>query len=75
MSHFYGRLQGSRGQATRCGTKKSRMDITCASWEGAVNAYAYYDEKSGRDMVLVTLKTWHGYGTDRVLYDGPISGK
>lgn len=72
MAHFYGILQGARGQATRCGTRTSGMDMTAASWEGAVSVTLY--EQDGRDYARVALMPWHGAGTSRVLYDGPVSG-
>lgn len=34
MAKLYGTLQGSRGQATRCGT--TRIETVAASWEGAI---------------------------------------
>ena len=74
MSHFYGTLKGARGEATRCGTRTSRMETHCASWEGAVRCYAYVRGENGPDCVLVELTTWHGAGRNVVLYDGPISG-
>lgn len=75
MAHFYGTLQGARGEGTRCGTRNSGLESYTASWAGAVRCYAYVDEKTGRDHVTVALTQWHGRGTNRVLYDGPISGK
>jgi len=77
MSHFYGTLQGSRGEATRCGTKKSRMETYCASWHGAVRccAYVHKNEKGvEEDWVRVELTPWQGRGSNRLLYDGPIDG-
>lgn len=38
MSEFYGRLQGSRGEATRCGTKGSGISVTAESWHSVVRA-------------------------------------
>lgn len=32
MATFYGRLQGNRGEATRCGSKDSGIDATAESW-------------------------------------------
>ena len=75
MSHFYGTLQGNRGSATRCGSKESGITTYTASWEGAVRTAAYYDEQTNTDMVIVELVPWHGAGTERRLYSGPISGK
>jgi hypothetical protein len=72
MSHCYGVLNGSRGEATRCGTKSSGMTATAASWQGAVSVSLY--ERDGIDYARVSLTPWQGAGTDRVLYDGPVSG-
>lgn len=71
MSHFYGTLQGSRGQASRCGTKKSGMVTYCASWSGAIRCHAYFNDK-GEDCVRVEKTTWHGYGDNKILYEGKI---
>ena len=68
MSHFYGTVQGNRGEASRGGSKASGMETYCASWSGAVRCYAY--EKDGVDMVRVERTTWHGVGNYKVLYDG-----
>lgn len=73
MSHFYGVLKGSRGEATRCGTKVSGLRVTAASWEGAVRTELY--ERDGRDYARISLVPWQGLGTVRVLYDGPVDGK
>ena len=75
MAHFYGTLQGSRGLATRMGTKGSGVTTYAASWQGCVIASVYYNEKTGQDMARVELGTWHGSGTNRILYEGPVSGE
>lgn len=36
MSALYGRLQGNRGMATRCGTPASGMFTSAETWNGAV---------------------------------------
>jgi hypothetical protein len=74
MAHFYGTLQGCRGEATRCGSKDSGMSTYCASWEGAVHCEAFIDPDTGMDWVTVTLTPWQGRGTSKLLYSGPISG-
>lgn len=71
MSHFYGTLQGSRGQATRCGTRASGVTTVAASWAGAVECEVY--ERDGEDRVRVEFIPWQGNGTRRELYDGPIN--
>lgn len=77
MAHFMGVVKGQSGEASRLGSKKSGLETVCASWQGAVRCYAYHDEKTGEDMVRVSLVQWHGRGCTREgdLYDGPISGK
>ena len=71
MSHFYGVLQGSRGEATRCGTAKSGVRVTAASWAGAITTDLYTDEK-GRDCFRVQERPWHGRGKHRTLAEGVI---
>lgn len=72
MSHFYGVLNGSRGEATRCGTKSSGMTATAASWQGAVRVTLR--EVNGADHAYVELIPWQGAGGNRLLYSGPVSG-
>lgn len=76
MAHFYGVLQGSRGQATRCGTKSSDLDVTAASWQGAVRVHLQHNAVTGEDVATVYLTSWHGAGVARdvTLYHGPVSG-
>jgi len=71
MSHFYGTIQGNRGEATRGGSKASGMTTYCASWKGAIRCEAYINDE-GVDCVEVTKTQWQGYGENKVLYDGPI---
>lgn len=71
MAHFYGTLQGSRGESTRCGTKTSGMEAIAASWDGAVRTYL--SERDGVTHAFVCLIPWHGHGVTRVLYSGPVN--
>jgi len=72
MSHFYGSIKGSRGEATRCGTKTSGLMTYTASWEGAIQVFLYYDDESGEDWVRVAMCPWRGAGTTRTIYSGPV---
>lgn len=71
MSHFYGTLQGGRGEVTRGGTKKSGLEAWVASYSGAVRVKVYVDMQ-GRDRVRVEKRTWQGSGKEMAIYDGPI---
>ena len=70
MSHFYGKLQGGRGEATRCGHKSSGLQTVAASWDGAVKTDLHHED--GVDMVHVYLTKWHGRGVHKTLYIGPV---
>lgn len=73
MAHFYGTLQGARGEASRLGHAKSGLRTEACSWQGKVSTYLY--EKDGVDYAHVRLGTHNGAGTDRTLYNGPVRGK
>lgn len=73
MSHFYGTVQGNRGEASRGGSPSSGMETYCASWRGAVRCKAYVNSE-GVDCVRVELTTWRGQGQHKLLYEGPIAG-
>lgn len=72
MAHFYGTLQGARGEASRLGHKSSGLQTVAASWNGAVRVSL--EHRDGKDYATVELRPWHGRGTSRVLYDGPVDG-
>ena len=74
MSQFYGTLKGSRGEASRSGSKSSGITTYAASWAGAVRVCVYEDSE-GREMARVELVRWQGRGSERKLYHGPVSGK
>lgn len=74
MAHFYATLHGTRGEASRLGTKSSGMDATVASWQGAVSVRLWHDGATDTDMAEVSLIPWHGAGDKTPLYAGPVSG-
>jgi hypothetical protein len=43
MAHFYGTINGQRGQASRLGGKASGLTTYAASWQGAVKVSLWYD--------------------------------
>ncbi len=71
MAYFYGTLTGSRGTATRCGTKRSGMLAAAQSWTGSVIVYLY--EMSDGPWCDI------GYAPDSttrptmILYSGPLA--
>lgn len=68
MSHFYADIQGSRGQATRQGTKKSGINGHIRGWNIGAEVYCYYDEKTDRDVVRVSVTSGSsGHKTSKCL--------
>jgi hypothetical protein len=57
MSEFYGRIQGSRGEATRCGSKGSGIDAKAETWHSRLTAAFTPD---GRGYFGIASK----YGSD-----------
>lgn len=70
MSHFYGKLQGSSGEVTRCGTKSSGVSTVAASYSGCIRTYVYHDEVLGKDCYEVLQDTWLGSGKYKILARG-----
>ena len=58
MSHFYGTLEGSRGGATRCGTKQSGLTTRAAGWQGCITVNVTHAD--GHDYFTVDLSPWKG---------------
>ena len=76
MAHFYGKLQGSRGEATRCGTKSSGVETVAASWQGSVVVRLHHDESRDQDIATVELRPWDGgKGISKLLFKGPVIGE
>ena len=71
MSRFYGVLSGQAGAATRCGSKKSGLRVTAASWVGCVTVELYVDG-GGRDCFSVRQEVWHGAGCWQEIASGRI---
>ena len=75
MSHFYGTLQGSRGEATRCGTKNSGLVTYAAGWSGAVRTHVWHDTQIHRDRYEVWEAPWKGIGTSKLLAKGVFNSE
>jgi len=70
MSHFYGTVQGARGEATRGGMKNSGLKTNAASWAGCIRVELY--ERDGKDYFHITETPWDGQGRSRMIAQGII---
>ena len=70
MSHFYGEVQGARGEAHRTGHKSSGIRTTAKSFTTSVEVRYWWDDKKEQNMITITVKNLHT--SQRLeLYDGP----
>ena len=53
MSHFYAEIQGSRGMASRCGTKTSGHWCHIRGWDSGVEVYAIHHAGTRSDRFEV----------------------
>lgn len=60
MSHFYGTLQGSRGAATRCGTRRSGISASAQSYNGSITVEL--DDVDGETFVTIGVREGSGVG-------------
>jgi hypothetical protein len=51
MAHFYGNLQGSRGEATRMGTKNSGIEAHVRGWGVGIYVSCFVDT-DGTDVCV-----------------------
>lgn len=55
MSHFYGGISGSRGPATRQGTKESGIQVYAQGYGSRVGVSFHHNRTDDRDDVTITL--------------------
>lgn len=72
MSHFYGTLNGARGEATRCGSKASGLVTYAASWDGAVSVNLTYDERTEKNMFEIYQRCWKAQGVNQLIARGTV---
>ncbi len=73
MAQFRGTLQGTRGLASRLGSKGSGLIVNAASWSGAIETRLFTDA-DGRDMFEVSQQPHNGAGVSRVIASGIVGG-
>ena len=55
MSHYYSRIKGHRGEATRCGTRSSGITANATGWDIGGTVSVHYDPLLSTDVVSFTL--------------------
>ena len=67
MAHFRGTLQGSRGEASRLGTKGSDLIVTADGWNFGVVVTLSYNSELDEDEAFITLTSGSDGGPTRFL--------
>lgn len=65
MAHFYGEVRGGRGEATRCGTKKSGLRSRAAGWGLGATVSMYHSEDEEMDHVSIVIDEGNGNHSGR----------
>lgn len=75
MSHYYSTIQGGKGMATRCGTKRSGITATANSWHVGATVSITWSDTLQTD--IVTLHATEGSHTrsHRLMSYAYIDGK
>jgi hypothetical protein len=61
MAHFYGTIKGNGlTKSTRCGTKKTGIKTTIASWDGAIEVEMWYDSTNKVNRYKISEIPWGG---------------
>jgi len=69
MSHFYASIRGSRGEATRAGTKNSGMEGHIRGWNIGARVFMSVNDK-GEDVCTIYLTSGsNGYSYGKHLGD------
>jgi hypothetical protein len=68
MAHYFGEVQGTRGKATRLGTRSSGLRVTAASWSGAIRVEL--EHINGRERFLIVALDWPSGDSRRILGQG-----
>ena len=69
MAHFYGEIQGNRGEATRMGTKNSGFRGHIRGWHVGGSVNCHYNDSKDRDEVSIYATGGSGYGGSDHLAD------
>lgn len=73
MAHFYGNLRGSRGLASRLGTKNSGLMVSARSWAGSLTVRFETNETEVDTGPTVTLSSSNGSAIGgQILFSGTL---
>ena len=72
MSHYYATVEGTRGPATRQGTKNSGIRAAAQTFDGSIIVRIDYDARNDEDVVTIGTGPGSTTAMDRELWSGPL---
>lgn len=72
MAHFYGNLKGSRGEATRCGTRQSGIRVSARSWKGSISVELRQYEPDSDPIAIVRVSSGSA-AEGEIIFSGSIA--
>lgn len=63
MAQFYAEIQGSRGLASRMGSKKSGIWAHIRGWNNGVSINGIHDHEEDEDIFEISVTSGSGYGS------------
>ena len=75
MAHFWGTVQGNRGEGHRGGSEQSGISARIAGWNSGISVDGYYDSELKMDVWVVTLNEGNGYNAGRTKQIGRFTAK
>ena len=76
MSHYYSRIKGHRGEATRCGTRSSGITANATGWDIGGTCKVHFNPQLGTDVVEFFLTNGsNGHSSTRVAAFAYVDGK
>lgn len=72
MAQFFGLLKGTRGEATRLGSKSSGLVTEACSYQGKIVTVLRHDDFTGKDVFEVRMERHQGAGDYMVIATGVV---
>ena len=68
MAHFIGTTKGMKGEASRLGSAKSGMKVTCNGWNSGIAVYASIDAMGSDQFKVYKTSGSNQSESDELIY-------
>ena len=67
MAHYRAEIQGTRGEASRLGTKSSGISSHVAGWDIGASVRIHYDTEKKQNVLYISVNNGNGYQTEQTV--------